>query len=42
VIIRPPPGTYKADIVEHTSAATGSHPRIIDYKGASHVFGFSY
>jgi beta-xylosidase len=36
------PWTYKGDIMEHNSASTGNHPGIIDYKGASYVFGFSY
>jgi hypothetical protein len=36
------PWAYKGDIMEHNSASTGNHPGIIDYKGASYVFGFSY
>lgn len=36
------PWTYKGEIMEHNSASTGNHPGIIDYKGASYVFGFNY
>ncbi|MGZ3305565.1 MAG: glycoside hydrolase family 43 protein, partial [Asticcacaulis sp.] len=36
------PWTYKGQIMEHDSRATGNHPGIIDYEGASYVFGFSY
>ena len=36
------PWTYKGEIMEHNPAATGNHPGIIDYKGASYVFGFDY
>lgn len=36
------PWTYKGQIMEHNSASTGNHPGIIDYKGASYVFGFDY
>jgi hypothetical protein len=34
--------TYKGPIMDHNPAATGNHPGIIDYKGGSYVFGFSY
>ncbi len=36
------PWAYKGPIMEHDARATGNHPGIIDYKGASYVFGFSY
>jgi hypothetical protein len=36
------PWIYKGDIMEHNTASTGNHPGIIDYKGASYVFGFDY
>lgn len=36
------PWTYKGQIMEHDPAATGNHPGIIDYKGGSYLFGFSY
>jgi len=36
------PWTYKGPIMDHNPAATGNHPGIIDYKGGSYVFGFSY
>jgi len=36
------PWTYKGEIMEHNPASTGNHPGIIDYKGASYVFGFNY
>lgn len=36
------PWTYKGPIMDHDPRATGNHPGIIDYKGSSYVFGFSY
>jgi len=36
------PWTYKGPIMDHDPRATGNHPGIIDYKGGSYVFGFSY
>ena len=36
------PWTYKGPIMDHDTRATGNHPGIIDYKGGSYVFGFSY
>jgi arabinoxylan arabinofuranohydrolase len=36
------PWSYKGAIMDHDPRATGNHPGIIDYKGASYVFGFSY
>jgi hypothetical protein len=36
------PWVYKGPIMEHDARATGNHPGIIDYKGSSYVFGFSY
>jgi len=36
------PWTYKGQIMDHDRRATGNHPGIIDYKGSSYVFGFSY
>lgn len=36
------PWTYKGPIMDHDSRATGNHPGIIDYKGGSYLFGFSY
>jgi hypothetical protein len=36
------PWTYKGPIMEHDARATGNHPGIIDYKGSSYLFGFSY
>jgi hypothetical protein len=36
------PWTYKGAIMDHDHRATGNHPGIIDYKGGSYVFGFSY
>lgn len=36
------PWTYKGAIMGHDRRATGNHPGIIDYKGGSYVFGFSY
>jgi len=36
------PWTYKGPIMDHDTRATGNHPGIIDFKGSSYVFGFSY
>lgn len=36
------PWVYKGPIMEHDARATGNHPGIIDYKGNSYLFGFSY
>lgn len=36
------PWTYKGTIMEHDARSTGNHPGIIDYKGGSYLFGFSY
>ncbi|MET4897178.1 glycoside hydrolase family 43 protein [Sphingomonadaceae bacterium jetA1] len=36
------PWTYKGPIMDHDTRATGNHPGIIDYKGGSYLFGFSY
>jgi hypothetical protein len=36
------PWEYKGMIMEPNSASSGNHPGIIDYKGSSYVFGFSY
>lgn len=36
------PWTYQGPIMDHDPRATGNHPGIIDYKGGSYVFGFSY
>jgi arabinoxylan arabinofuranohydrolase len=36
------PWIYKGPIMDHDRRATGNHPGIIDYKGGSYVFGFSY
>jgi len=36
------PWTYKGPIMDHDTHATGNHPGIIDYKGGSYLFGFSY
>jgi len=36
------PWTYKGTIMEHDPGSTGNHPGIIDYKGGSYVFGFTY
>lgn len=36
------PWTYKGQIMEHDQRATGNHPGLIDYKGGSYLFGFSY
>ncbi|MBB5716833.1 glycoside hydrolase family 43 protein [Sphingomonas aerophila] len=36
------PWTYKGPIMDHDRRATGNHPGIIDYKGGSYLFGFSY
>ncbi|WP_420140807.1 family 43 glycosylhydrolase, partial [Sphingomonas sp.] len=36
------PWTYKGQIMEHDTRATGNHPGIVDYKGGSYLFGFSY
>lgn len=36
------PWLYKGPIMEHDARATGNHPGIIDFKGGSYVFGFSY
>jgi len=36
------PWEYKGHIVEPVAVSSGNHPGIIDYKGVSYVFGFSY
>lgn len=36
------PWKYKGMIMDGTSRSNGNHPGIIDYKGNSYVFGFSY
>ena len=36
------PWTYKGPIMDHDQRATGNHPGIVDYKGGSYLFGFSY
>jgi arabinoxylan arabinofuranohydrolase len=36
------PWTYKGPIMEHNPASSGNHPGIIDFKGGSYVFGFTY
>jgi len=36
------PWAYKGSIMEHNPASTGNHPGIIDFKGGSYVFGFTY
>lgn len=36
------PWTYKGTIMEHDARSTGNHPGIIDYKGSSYLFGFTY
>lgn len=36
------PWSYKGSIMDGDPRASGNHPGIIDYKGASYVFGFSY
>jgi len=36
------PWTYKGSVMDPTSASSGNHPGIIDYKGNSYVFGFDY
>ncbi|MCQ2111806.1 MAG: glycoside hydrolase family 43 protein [Bacteroidaceae bacterium] len=36
------PWEYKGAIMDHTPRTNGNHPGIIEYKGNSYVFGFSY
>ncbi|RZL38480.1 MAG: carbohydrate-binding protein [Rubrivivax sp.] len=36
------PWTYKGHVMDHSANATGNHPGIIDFLGASYVFGFNY
>ena len=36
------PWTYKGPIMDHDPRSTGNHPGIVDYKGGSYVFGFTY
>ncbi len=36
------PWIYKGMIMEPDKRSSGNHPGIIDYKGASYVFGFNY
>lgn len=36
------PWTYKGMIMEPNKLSSGNHPGIIDYKGGSYVFGFTY
>lgn len=36
------PWVYQGHVMDHNANATGNHPGIIDYEGASYVFGFNY
>lgn len=36
------PWEYKGQIMDPTSESSGNHPGIVDFKGKSYVFGFSY
>jgi hypothetical protein len=36
------PWEYKGQIMDPTTESTGNHPGIVDFKGKSYVFGFSY
>lgn len=36
------PWVYKGQIMDGDARSSGNHPGIVDYKGASYVFGFNY
>jgi hypothetical protein len=36
------PWTYKGSVMDSNSKANGNHPGIMDFKGSSYVFGFSW